>query len=89
MGKRSGSKRKDKNKVILPPELPPEIDDDEVDLSDEDIAFYGTDSSNVAHFRHFDKKSIDRLVSLGSGALHCVFPIPHFPPIGAASLLID
>jgi nucleolar complex protein 3 len=79
MGKRSGSSRKDKNKVILPPELPPEIHDDEVDVSEEDIEFYATDSSNVTPFRHFDKKSIDRLVSLGSGTLR--LPIPHFPPL--------
>ena len=89
MGKRSGSKRKDKNKVILPPELPPEIDDDEVDLSDEDIAFYATDSSNVAPFRRFDKKSIDRLVSLFSGARCTVPSNSSLPSLGVALLLID
>ncbi|NP_001183025.1 uncharacterized protein LOC100501347 [Zea mays] len=67
MGKRSGSSRKDKNKVILPPELPPEIHDDEVDVSEEDIEFYATDSSNVTPFRHFDKKSIDRYVGRVAG----------------------
>ncbi|WVZ57288.1 hypothetical protein U9M48_007693 [Paspalum notatum var. saurae] len=60
-------KRKDKNKVVLPPELPPEVDDDEVDVSDEDIAFYAGDSKNVAPFRHFDQKSIDRYVKRVTG----------------------
>ncbi|GJN31797.1 hypothetical protein PR202_gb20241 [Eleusine coracana subsp. coracana] len=45
MGKRSGNK-KGKDKVILPPELP-EIDDDEVVVSDEDVEFYGTDKRSA------------------------------------------
>ncbi|WVZ86416.1 hypothetical protein U9M48_033198 [Paspalum notatum var. saurae] len=60
-------KRKDKNKVVLPPELPPEVDDGEVDISEEDIAFYAGDSKNVAPFRHFDQKSIDRYVKRVTG----------------------
>ncbi|KAJ1296688.1 hypothetical protein BS78_01G321300 [Paspalum vaginatum] len=60
-------KRKDKNKVILPPELPPEVDDDEVAVSEEDIAFYAGDSKNAAPFRHFDQKSIDRYVRRVTG----------------------
>ncbi|CAN6289116.1 unnamed protein product [Urochloa humidicola] len=63
MGKRSGSKRKDKkNKVILPPELPPEVDDDEVYVSDQDIDFYGRHK-----FHTFDKEAIDRYVKRTAG----------------------
>ena len=81
MGKRSGSKRKDKNKVILPPELPPEVDDDAVEVSDEDIEFYSRNE-----FHHFDQEHIDRLVSLGCGALHRAFQLPTSRPFGAALL---
>ncbi|KAG2540058.1 hypothetical protein PVAP13_9NG527700 [Panicum virgatum] len=62
MGKRSGSKRKDKNKVILPPELPPEVDDDAVDVSDEDIEFY-----SLNKFHHFDQEHIDRYIKRTAG----------------------
>ncbi|CAN6300524.1 unnamed protein product [Urochloa humidicola] len=63
MGKRSGSKRKDKkNKVILPPELPPEVDDDEVYVSDEDVDFYGRHK-----FHTFDKEALDRYVKRVAG----------------------
>ena len=72
MGKRSGSKRKDKNKVILPPELPPEVDDDAVEVSDEDIEFYSRNE-----FHHFDQEHIDRLVSLGYGGAAPCLPIPR------------
>lgn len=77
MGKRSGAKKKDKkNKVILPPELPPEVDDEEVYVSEEDIDFYGRH-----RFHTFDQKSIDRLVPLGYGcaALLCAFQIRRIP----------
>jgi nucleolar complex protein 3 len=71
MGKRSGTKKKDKkNKVILPPELPPEVDDDEVYVSEEDIDFY-----DRHRFPTFDQKSIDRLVPLGLRLL-CAWPSP-------------
>jgi len=62
MGKRSGSKRKDKNKVILPPELPPEVDDDAVEVSDEDIEFYSRNE-----FHHFDQEHIDRYIKRTAG----------------------
>jgi hypothetical protein len=62
MGKRSGNK-KGKDKVILPPELP-EIDDDEIVVSDEDVEFYSTDKRRAAVVRKFDQKSIDRYARL-------------------------
>jgi hypothetical protein len=58
MGKRSG-KNKGKDKVILPPELP-EIDDDEIVVSDEDVEFYSSDKRRADLVRKFDQKSIDR-----------------------------
>ncbi|KAL6598217.1 hypothetical protein ACP70R_046382 [Stipagrostis hirtigluma subsp. patula] len=65
MGKRSGSK-KSKDKVILPPELPPDVDDDEVDLSEEDLEFYG-DKRHVHRFPKFDRERIDRYVKRIAG----------------------
>ncbi|CAL4914952.1 unnamed protein product [Urochloa decumbens] len=63
MGKRSGSKRKDKkNKVILPPELPPEVDDDEIYVSDQDVDFYGRHE-----FHKFDQEALDRYVGRTAG----------------------
>ncbi|CAL4939987.1 unnamed protein product [Urochloa decumbens] len=63
MGKRSGSKRKDKkNKVILPPELPPEVDDDEVYVSDQDFDFY-----RRHEFHKFDQEALDRYVGRTAG----------------------
>ncbi|XP_062215324.1 nucleolar complex-associated protein 3 [Phragmites australis] len=60
MGKRSGNKKR-KDKVILPPELP-EVDDDQVVVSDEDIEFFSSDKRRTDLFRKFDQKSIDRYV---------------------------
>ncbi|TVU46545.1 hypothetical protein EJB05_06086 [Eragrostis curvula] len=65
MGKRSGNK-KGKDKVVLPPELP-EIDDDEVVVSDEDVEFYSSDKRGADLVRKFDQKSIDRYVRRVTG----------------------
>nr|CAB3500486.1 unnamed protein product [Digitaria exilis] len=67
MGKRSGSKSKDKNKVILPPLLPPDVDDDDVHISDEDLDFYGGKKNFAARFHQFDQKVIDRYVGRTAG----------------------
>jgi hypothetical protein len=75
MGKRSG-KNKGRDKVILPPELP-EIDDDEIVVSDEDVEFYSSDKRRADLVRKFDQKSIDRY----AGRLlppRCAFPHSFF-----------
>jgi predicted RNA-binding protein with PUA domain len=61
MGKKSGNK-KGKDKVILLPELP-EIDDDDIVVSDEDVEFYSSDKRRADLVRKFDQKSIDRYAS--------------------------
>lgn len=71
MGKRSGSKRKDKNKVILPPELPPDVD---IQLTEDDYNYYGGKENYAARFHQFDQKVIDRLVCrLATAPLRCAF----------------
>jgi hypothetical protein len=71
MGKRSG-KNKGRDKVILPPELP-EIDDDEIVVSDEDVEFYSSDKRRADLVRKFDQKSIDRYAGR---LLPCAAPSP-------------
>lgn len=50
-----------KNKVILPPNLPPEVADDEIEVSDEDLEFVGRNREYVGFLTKLDTKSIDRL----------------------------
>lgn len=65
MGKKSGNK-KGKDKVILLPELP-EIDDDDIVVSDEDVEFYSSDKRRADLVRKFDQKSIDSYVRRVTG----------------------
>ncbi|THU50430.1 hypothetical protein C4D60_Mb06t20140 [Musa balbisiana] len=51
-----------KNKVILPPNLPPEVADDEIEVSDEDLEFVGRNRQYVGFLTKLDTKSIDRHV---------------------------
>ncbi|RWW25749.1 hypothetical protein GW17_00009888 [Ensete ventricosum] len=51
-----------KNKVILPPNLPPEVADDEIEVSDEDLEFVGRNRKYVGFLTKLDTKSIDRHV---------------------------
>ncbi|CAL9192004.1 unnamed protein product [Musa hybrid cultivar] len=51
-----------KNKVILPPNLPPEVADDEIEVSDEDLEFVGRNREYVGFLTKLDTKSIDRHV---------------------------
>lgn len=49
-----------KRKVILPPELPPEVDEDELEISDEDIDFVKENREFAGFLTKLDTKSIDR-----------------------------
>lgn len=51
-----------KKKVILPPDLPLEIADNEIEVSDEDFDFVRSNLKYAGFLTKLDKKSIDRLV---------------------------
>uniref|UniRef100_A0A7N0UTD6 Nucleolar complex protein 3 homolog n=1 Tax=Kalanchoe fedtschenkoi TaxID=63787 RepID=A0A7N0UTD6_KALFE len=52
-----------KHKVILPPDLPPEVSDDEIDVSDEDLDFVRKNKDYAGFVSALDTKSITRHVS--------------------------
>ncbi|XP_020109414.1 nucleolar complex protein 3 homolog isoform X2 [Ananas comosus] len=52
-----------KKKVILPPDLPPEIADNEIEVSDEDLDFVRNNLKYAGFLTKLDKKSIDRHVT--------------------------
>ncbi|KAL6841370.1 hypothetical protein ACP4OV_028888 [Aristida adscensionis] len=64
MGKRSGGKNK-KSKVILPPELPPEVDDDDVVPSDEDYEFFN--ENRAGFLAELPTKTIDKYITRVAG----------------------
>lgn len=49
-----------KKKVILPPELPPEVDEEEIHVSDEDLDFVKSNHHFTTFLTNLDTKSIDR-----------------------------
>ncbi|KAH7842812.1 hypothetical protein Vadar_009511 [Vaccinium darrowii] len=52
-----------KQKIVLPPELPPEISDDEVEVSDEDLQFVDDNRDYAGLISNLDTHSITRHVS--------------------------
>lgn len=57
-----------KKKVILPPELPPEVNEEEVELSDEDFDFVRENRGFAGFLTKIDTKSIDRHVNRAADA---------------------
>ncbi|KAL0009166.1 hypothetical protein SO802_010668 [Lithocarpus litseifolius] len=55
--------RKKSEKIILPPELPPEIPDDEVEVSDEDLQFVQHNRQYALGFSRLDTQSITKHVT--------------------------
>lgn len=49
-----------KRKVILPPDLPSEVADDDIEVSDEDLEFIGQNREYAGFLSNLDTKSIDR-----------------------------
>ncbi|KAK9153062.1 hypothetical protein Sjap_000542 [Stephania japonica] len=58
---------KKKTKVILPPELPPEIADEDVEVSDEDVKFVEENRKYAGFLKTLDTKSITKHVTRVAG----------------------
>ncbi|KAG6499254.1 nucleolar complex protein 3 homolog isoform X1 [Zingiber officinale] len=56
-----------KRKVILPPDLPPEVADNDIEVSDEDLEFIGQNREYAGFLTKLDTKSIDRHVKRVAG----------------------
>lgn len=56
-------KKKQKQKVVLPPELPPEVPEDEIEVSDEDLDFVNQNKEYAGFVSKLDTQSITRHVN--------------------------
>ncbi|XP_047087045.1 nucleolar complex-associated protein 3-like [Lolium rigidum] len=57
-----GKSSKKKNKVILAPPLPPEVDEDDIVISDEDVEFVEKNPKQARNIARLDKDAIDGFV---------------------------
>ncbi|OMP04851.1 CCAAT-binding factor [Corchorus capsularis] len=64
MGKSKGKQRK---QIILPPDLPPEINEDEIEVSDEDIQFVDENKDYAGFVSRLDTQSINKQVTRVEG----------------------
>ncbi|TYH91943.1 hypothetical protein ES332_A13G148600v1 [Gossypium tomentosum] len=64
MGKGKGKQRK---QIILPPELPPEIADDDIEVSDEDLKFVDENKDYAGFVSRLDTHSINKQVTRVEG----------------------
>ncbi|XP_022969446.1 uncharacterized protein LOC111468445 [Cucurbita maxima] len=58
MGKKRNN---EKQKVILPPELPTEVTEEEIEVSDEDLEFFKENQDYAVSFIRLDTKSISNM----------------------------
>ncbi|XP_050224679.1 nucleolar complex-associated protein 3 [Mercurialis annua] len=57
------TKKKQKQKIILPPELPPEVKEEDIDVSDEDLEFVNENRDYAGFVSRLDTASITRQVT--------------------------
>lgn len=57
------ARKKQKQKVILPPELPPDVPEDEIEVSDEDLEFVNKNQEYAGFVSKLDTQSITRHVN--------------------------
>ncbi|KAL9227072.1 hypothetical protein vseg_002809 [Gypsophila vaccaria] len=62
-GRKEKQKAKSKDKVVLPPQLPPEVADEDVEVSDEDIEFVAQNKDYAGLVSRLDTHSITKHVS--------------------------
>ncbi|CAN6553824.1 unnamed protein product [Malus baccata var. baccata] len=58
-----GAKRRQKQKIILPPDLPPEVSEDEIEISDEDKDFVDKNKEYAGFLSTLDTQSITKHVT--------------------------
>lgn len=58
-----GRKQNKKEKITLPPELPPEVHDDDISVSDEDVDFVAENRAYAAFVSRLDTQSINKHVT--------------------------
>lgn len=58
--------KKQKQKIILPPELPPEISEDEIEISDDDLQFVSENCDYAGFVSRLDTHSITKFVAFNS-----------------------
>lgn len=51
---------KKKQKIVLPPDLPPEVPDEAVEVSDEDVLFVSENREYTGFLSNLDTKSINK-----------------------------
>ncbi|XAR56909.1 hypothetical protein NMG60_11037554 [Bertholletia excelsa] len=56
-------KKQKKQKIVLPPELPPEISEDEIEVSDEDLQFVNENRDYAGFVSNLDTQSITKHVT--------------------------
>ncbi|KAI3510069.1 hypothetical protein L1887_25596 [Cichorium endivia] len=56
-------KKKQKQKVVLPPELPPDVPEDEIEVSDEDLDFVNKNQEYAGFVSKLDTQSITRHIN--------------------------
>lgn len=53
---------KKKQKVVLPPELPPDVPEEQIEVSDEDLQFVNDNAAYAGFVSNLDTRSITKLV---------------------------
>ncbi|KAK9699416.1 hypothetical protein RND81_08G172000 [Saponaria officinalis] len=62
-GRKEKQKAKSKDKIVLPPQLPPEVADDDIEISDEDVDFVSKNKAYAGFVSCLDTHSITKHVS--------------------------